>query len=93
MSEENAPKSGGVSGSELNRLRWMCSHRSMLEMDILLGDFLEKVFPDLDADHALAFLRLAEMEDPALWQMVNGTKSCADALQAEIIGLMKKARI
>jgi succinate dehydrogenase flavin-adding protein (antitoxin of CptAB toxin-antitoxin module) len=32
---------------KLNRLRWRCTRRAMLEMDLLLGEFLDRIFPTL----------------------------------------------
>ena len=39
---------------ELNRLRWRCTRRAMLEMDLLLGGFLEKRFSSLTPEQAQA---------------------------------------
>ena len=39
---------------EYNRLRWLCNRRSLLEMDFLLGNFLESRYLTLNEEHAAA---------------------------------------
>jgi antitoxin CptB len=41
---------------KLNRLRWRCTRRAMLEMDLLLGEFLDRIFPTLNPEQADAFV-------------------------------------
>lgn len=77
----------------LNRLRWRCSHRSMLEMDVLLGNFLEKRFSNLTPAQAAAFAELVEMEDPDLWPLVAGRRECKDPVQAEVVAMLRDVRI
>jgi antitoxin CptB len=60
----------------INRLRWRCTRRAMLEMDLLLGEFLERIFPTLDARAGGAFIILADMEDLELWPLINGSREC-----------------
>ncbi len=78
---------------EYNRLRWLCNRRSLLEMDFLLGNFLESHYLTLGEVHAAAFRALAEMEDHDLWQMVTGKKPCADAAQAEVVEMLRSVRV
>ena len=40
--------------SEMNRLRWRCTHRALLEMDLLLGNFLDTQFSNLSAEQVAA---------------------------------------
>ena len=78
---------------EYNRLRWLCNRRSLLEMDFLLGNFLESRYLTLNEEHAAAFRALAEMEDPDLWMMITGKKPCADKAQAEVLEMLKSVRV
>lgn len=78
---------------ELNRLRWRCTRRAMLEMDLLLGEFLETVFPSLTPEQAAAFVVLADMEDLELWPLVNGSRECEDVPQAEVIALLRNVSV
>jgi len=77
----------------LNRLRWRCTRRAMLEMDLLLGEFLDRVFPTLAPAQADAFVALADMEDLELWPLVNGSRECADPVQAEVLALLRTVRV
>jgi succinate dehydrogenase flavin-adding protein (antitoxin of CptAB toxin-antitoxin module) len=77
----------------LNRLRWRCTRRAMLEMDLLLGEFLDRVFPTLTPAQADAFVALADMEDLELWPLVNGSRECADPVQAEVLALLRAVRV
>ena len=77
----------------INRLRWRCTRRAMLEMDLLLGEFLERVYPTLSPAQADAFVTMADMEDLELWPLVNGSRECADPVQAEVLALLHDVRV
>ena len=81
-----------TTAGELNRLRWRCSHRALREMDLLLGGFFEAHFSSLTAPQAAAFATLAEMEDLDLWPLITGKRECTDALQAEVLGMLRNFR-
>ena len=77
----------------LNRLRWRCTRRAMLEMDLLLGGFLEQVYPGLTLAQAEAFSALADMEDLELWPLVNGSRESSDPVQSEVLALLRNVRV
>ena len=79
--------------AELNRLRWRCTRRALLEMDILLGTFLEKEFQNLPPVQAAAFTILADMEDHDLWPLITGKKECADPVQEEVVSMLRNVRV
>lgn len=56
--------------SELNRLRWKC-RRGMLELDLVLNQFLEQDFSTLDALAQQAFETLLEAGDEELWALIS----------------------
>jgi antitoxin CptB len=56
---------------QLERMRWRC-RRGMLELDIVLGRFLERHYAALDAAQRAAFDVLLDMPDTALWDMITG---------------------
>lgn len=61
-----------------SRLRWAC-RRGMLELDILLGNFLEEAYLGLtEADQAL-FVRLLSENDQNLFMWLTGKEVCGDA--------------
>ena len=77
---------------QLNRLRWRCTRRAMLEMDILLGGFLEQHYASLTPEHAAAFATLADMEDLDLWPLITGRRECENQQQAEVVAMLRKVR-
>lgn len=97
LEEERANKSirgdSMDASSELNRLRWRCTHRALAEMDLLLGGFLEKRFSTLTPEQSAAFVVLADMEDLDLWPLITGKKACVDSVQAEVVAMMRDVRL
>ncbi len=79
--------------AEMNRLRWRCTRRALLELDLLLGGFLDRHYAGLSPQKAAAFAELVEMQDTELWPLIAGRRECKDALQAEVIALMRDARV
>ncbi len=79
----------------LERIRWRC-RRGLLELDIVLGRFVERHYASLDEAGRAAFDALLDMPDAELWDMITG-KGTADrkpALQAgygEVLKLMRAA--
>lgn len=55
----------------INRLRWKC-RRGTLELDLLLQQFLERDYAQLDAPTQHAFEILLEAGDEDLWAMIQG---------------------
>ncbi len=55
----------------LNRLRWKC-RRGMLELDLVLEQFLERDYAALDAPSQQAFEALLESGDEELWAIISG---------------------
>jgi antitoxin CptB len=78
---------------QLNRLRWRCTRRALLEMDILLGGFLEKRYSTLTPEQVAAFVVLADMEDLELWPLITGKRECDNPLQAEVVAMLREVRI
>ena len=56
---------------ELERIRWRC-RRGLLELDIVLGRFVEQHYPGLDGQNKVAFDALLDMPDTVLWDMITG---------------------
>ncbi|MDH5231500.1 MAG: succinate dehydrogenase assembly factor 2 [Gammaproteobacteria bacterium] len=65
------------------RLRWAC-RRGMLELDILLGDFAELVYPQLDRVDQLRFQELLLFSDQDLLEYCLG-KNKIDSPELEPI--------
>ena len=58
---------------ELERVRWRC-RRGLLELDIVLGRFIEQHYVNLDKAQQAAFDLLLDMPDPTLWDMITNTQ-------------------
>jgi succinate dehydrogenase flavin-adding protein (antitoxin of CptAB toxin-antitoxin module) len=80
-----------LSEAEMKRLRWRCTHRAQLEMDLLLGNFLDRHFSKLSPEQEAAFVVLAELEDIELWPLVMGRRECPDPVQRQILALLRKS--
>ncbi|MHB1245921.1 MAG: citrate synthase [Sulfuriferula sp.] len=77
--------------NELNRLRWR-ARRGMLELDILLLDFLEHAYPALSSSMQHAFGTLLDLDDGELWNMIQTKQPVGDPQQAEIIEWLQKGK-
>jgi len=79
--------------AELNRLRWRCTRRALLEMDLLLGEFLDTQYASLSPEHAAAFVKLADMEDLELWPLITGKQQCEDPSEAAVVAMLRNVRV
>jgi antitoxin CptB len=59
---------------ELERVRWRC-RRGLLELDIVLGRFVEQRYAGLDEQQLVAFDELLDMPDTELWDMITGRET------------------
>ncbi|HVE43874.1 MAG TPA: succinate dehydrogenase assembly factor 2 [Gammaproteobacteria bacterium] len=81
--EENA--------SEMARLAWAC-RRGMLELDVLLGDFLKNHYQDLSVEEKRHFADLLSMPDPDLFEWLMGHAVPEEKAIAEIVQKIIKSR-
>ena len=56
---------------ELERVRWRC-RPGLLELDIVLGRFIENHYASLNEAELIAFDELLDMPDTLLWDMIAG---------------------
>ncbi len=54
-----------------SRLRWAC-RRGMLELDVLLGNFLEEVYTNLTEEEQFIFVQLLSENDQDLFLWLTG---------------------
>ena len=59
---------------EVERMRWRC-RRGLLELDIVLGRFVDLHYDGLDEARRAAFDVLLEVPDALLWDMITGRES------------------
>ncbi|MDR1889740.1 MAG: succinate dehydrogenase assembly factor 2 [Zoogloeaceae bacterium] len=74
------------------RLRWRCTRRGLLEVDMVLGRFLEEGFGKLSDAEEQAFVELADYEDLELWHLISAQKACEDARLAPIVAMLQACR-
>ena len=68
-----------------SRLKWKC-RRGLLELDLVLNDFVEKHLEEKD----LAALNdLLELEDNDLWEIVSGRSDRFDARHGGIVARLR----
>ena len=75
--------------SEINRLRWRC-RRGMLELDLVLGEFLEERYIGLPAHQQAAFAALLACSDQELWDMLYGKLSPNDARSMDVLAMLRQ---
>jgi len=56
-----------------SELRWAC-RRGMLELDVLLGNFLEEAYFSLEENDKEIFIRLLDLPDPDLFAYLTGNE-------------------
>lgn len=73
-----------------NRILWDC-RRGMLELDIVLAQFMEQYFSGLSVREIEVFTRLLACPDPDLWALIQGGKSREnDHEMARVINLLRQ---
>lgn len=66
------------------RLRWAC-RRGMLELDVLLRNFLEEVYLSLSAKEQHIFVKLLDFPDPDLFLYLTAKETIEDPSFANMI--------
>ncbi len=69
----------------LHRLKWKC-RRGLLELDLVLNDFIDKHLQDKELD---ALNDLLELEDNDLWEIVSGRSDRYDARHGGIVARLR----
>ncbi|MGC2167416.1 MAG: succinate dehydrogenase assembly factor 2 [Gallionella sp.] len=72
----------------LERVRWRC-RRGLLELDIVLGRFIDMHYVTLNEIELKSFEELLDMPDNPLWDLVSGK---ADDITAEQRPILEKLR-
>jgi len=74
--------------SEQARLRWKC-RRGMLELDLLLRDFMDRGYSSLEAGERATFAQLLECPDAVLLEWLMGRIRPTDK---DVVQLVDKIR-
>ncbi len=69
----------------LHRLKWKC-RRGLLELDLVLNDFVEKHLEEKDVKELNELLAL---EDNDLWEIVSGRSNRYDARHGGIVARLR----
>jgi antitoxin CptB len=72
----------------LSKLRWAC-RRGMLELDVLLGNFLAEAYPQAAAADQSLFVQLLENNDQDLFVWLTGRTPPPDAEMAVIVAKIR----
>jgi antitoxin CptB len=72
-----------------SRLGWAC-RRGMLELDVLLGNFLKERYPVLSPLEKIQFETLLHLEDQDLFLFLSGTKKAEEPALQSMINLIKQ---
>ncbi|WP_105167892.1 FAD assembly factor SdhE [Pseudoalteromonas sp. T1lg23B] len=76
-----------------SRTKWAC-RRGMLELDVLLGPFVDEAYDALSEQDKLVFQRLLAVEDPDLFAWFMGHERCPDAeLDAMVKLILDRVRV
>lgn len=74
---------------QLPRLRWAC-RRGMLELDVLLGNFLDSGYEKLNDDDKLLFVKLLECPDPEIFSWLMGKELPQDPEMLKITDIVRQ---
>ena len=74
------------------RLRWQC-RRGMLELDLLLTQFLEAEYSHQPANMQAAFRALLELPDPELWDAILGRVELDDPDIRRVLAAVRDKRL
>ncbi|KAA3650758.1 MAG: succinate dehydrogenase assembly factor 2 [Proteobacteria bacterium] len=70
------------------RVRWHC-RRALLELDLVFARFLEDGFDQLSEAQLVDLQDMLNLEDHALWAMVNGSAPCPEPRWVPLLGMLR----
>jgi antitoxin CptB len=76
--------------STVSRVRWQC-RRGMLELDVLLNQFLDNDYERLSVEQKKVFDNILDYPDQVLYDLLLEKMNTADKAIAEIITMVRKA--
>jgi antitoxin CptB len=71
-------------GKDLERIRWR-ARRGLLELDIVLGRFIETRYGQLGDAEKREFEVMLDMPDNPLWDMIAGRQEAAHGAQQALL--------
>lgn len=73
----------------LQRVRWRC-RRGLLELDIVLGRFIDKCYPSLDEAQRSTFDEMLDLPDTEFWDLITGNKEPIHPQQRAVLECLQK---
>jgi antitoxin CptB len=74
--------------AELDRIRWRC-RRGLLELDLVLNEFVREELAKLPANERTAFARMLDASDNDLWDWISARSEPPDP---QLTGLVRRLR-
>jgi antitoxin CptB len=78
--------------AEAHRLLWRC-RRGMLELDLLLENFVREQYAHLSPGQIQSLDSLLDYPDNELWDLVTGKQQSGDKRLQDILSLLQQVRI
>ncbi|EKD70221.1 MAG: hypothetical protein ACD_46C00598G0002 [uncultured bacterium] len=75
--------------NNLSRLKWAC-RRGMLELDVLLSNFLAETYPSLTQEDKALFVELLNYSDPEIFAWVMGRETPPEVEMQKITGMIRE---
>ena len=79
---------GALDRAGLDRLRWRC-RRGLLELDIVLGRYLDRYAAGMERQELDALAELLDMPDNDLWDVVSGRSERYDPRLGSIVARLR----
>ena len=73
---------------DAKKLQWAC-RRGMLELDVMLKPYLDKVYPSLNEAHQAIFRRLLDQQDQSLFEWLTARNTPEDAELADMVNRIR----
>lgn len=73
--------------TETKRMLWRC-RRGLLELDIVLQQFVASSYDRLNALQRQAFDALLDLPDNDLWELVCARSACGNPQQQQVLAMM-----
>lgn len=77
-----------INYDDVSRLQWAC-RRGMLELDVILGNFLNQAYPALALDDKKLFIELLASSDPELFAWFLGQTEPHDIKLVKIVKMVR----
>ena len=77
--------------AELDRIRWRC-RRGMLELDLVLGEFVREELETLPDDELALLAQLLDAPDNDLWDWVSARSDPPDPGMAGLVRRLRAIR-